>query len=118
MIKKLPIILMVLILVTVWAFFSFLWEAKSPPGVGLLIVNNDLSGTLTPKGQSDSLARALPENDRKNLQLLFFGDMMLDRHVGEKIEKYGLDYLFAKLDEERIFVDKNLISANLEGAVT
>ncbi|MFH1712765.1 MAG: AmmeMemoRadiSam system protein B, partial [Candidatus Jacksonbacteria bacterium] len=54
------------------------------------------------------------------VNFLFFGDLMLDRHVGEKISKNGLDYVFVKLagEENRFFKGIDLISANLEGAVT
>ncbi|MFA6394012.1 MAG: AmmeMemoRadiSam system protein B [Patescibacteria group bacterium] len=51
---------------------------------------------------------------------LFFGDLMLDRHVGEKIKKDGLESLFSELagEEQRFFQGMDIISANLEGAVT
>jgi poly-gamma-glutamate synthesis protein (capsule biosynthesis protein) len=50
---------------------------------------------------------------------LFFGDLMLDRHVGEKIKKNSLDYLLEPLagSEGRFFQGIDLIGANLEGAV-
>ncbi len=51
------------------------------------------------------------------IKLLFFGDLMLDRHVGEKINKYGLDYLFEKLEEENFTSSYDIVAANLEGAV-
>ncbi|MFH1522730.1 MAG: CapA family protein [Patescibacteria group bacterium] len=62
----------------------------------------------------------LPKNNDKSLNFLFFGDMMLDRHVGEKIRADGLSYIFEKLagEENRFFQGIDLISANLEGAVT
>ena len=55
----------------------------------------------------------------KNISLLFFGDLMLDRHVGEKIKQNGVDWPFAKLagEENRFFQGLDIISANLEGAV-
>jgi poly-gamma-glutamate synthesis protein (capsule biosynthesis protein) len=45
---------------------------------------------------------------------------MLDRHVGEKISKKGLDSLFVKLSTstQNLLLNKDLIGANLEGAVT
>lgn len=70
-------------------------------------------------GQYNKL-NTLPGNREKTLKFLFFGDIMLDRHVGEKIEKYGLDYIFAKLagEENRFFQGIDLLGGNLEGAVT
>jgi AmmeMemoRadiSam system protein B len=54
------------------------------------------------------------------LNFLFFGDLMLDRHVKELIDEKGLDYIFEQLkgEENRFFEGVDMISANLEGAVT
>ncbi|MEA3398150.1 MAG: CapA family protein [Patescibacteria group bacterium] len=60
----------------------------------------------------------LANNQLTPLRLLFFGDLMLDRHVEEKIKDKGLDYIFAKLETVKFFNNYDLISANLEGAVT
>lgn len=51
---------------------------------------------------------------------LFFGDLMLDRNVGDKIEKYGADYIFENIikQDQNFFSNYELISANLEGSVT
>jgi len=56
--------------------------------------------------------------ENKNINILFFGDLMLDRHVGEKIKEKGLNYIFENLENSGIFNNHDLISANLEGAVT
>jgi poly-gamma-glutamate synthesis protein (capsule biosynthesis protein) len=63
------------------------------------------------------------KGEKKELQInsfLFFGDMMLDRHVKPVIEKNGLNYILEKIagGENRFFQGIDLISANLEGAVT
>ncbi|MFH1891039.1 MAG: AmmeMemoRadiSam system protein B [Candidatus Kuenenbacteria bacterium] len=62
----------------------------------------------------------LPENInvKNSIRMLFFGDLMLDRYVAEKIKQNGIEYIFEKLDEKDFFENYNLISANLEGAVT
>lgn len=55
------------------------------------------------------------------IKMLFFGDMMLDRYVGEKIDRHGLDYIFKKLassTEENFLAGYDLIGCNLEGAIT
>ncbi len=54
------------------------------------------------------------------ISFLFFGDLMLDRHIKEEIEKHSLDYLLEDLvgEEKRFFQGYDIISANLEGAVT
>ncbi len=56
----------------------------------------------------------------KNISMMFFGDLMIDRHVKDKINEHSLDYLFVKLkgQENRFFRGFDLIGANLEGAVT
>ncbi|MCF7820551.1 MAG: CapA family protein [Candidatus Pacebacteria bacterium] len=71
--------------------------------------------------QVELIAKAensLPNNDNKELKLLFFGDLMLDRHVGEKIALYSLDELLSKLNEDKFTVGYDIVAANLEGAVT
>lgn len=53
------------------------------------------------------------------LKMLFVGDIMLDRNIGEKIKSRGFNYLFVRLEKENFdFKKYDLISANLEGAVT
>ena len=52
------------------------------------------------------------------VNFLFFGDMMLDRGVQQKIDQNGgADYLFKKLalQEDRFFKGVDVIHANLEG---
>lgn len=52
-------------------------------------------------------------------KMLFVGDMMLDRHVGEKIKAKGFDYLFEGLKKDNFDLNSyDLINANLEGAMT
>ncbi len=55
-----------------------------------------------------------------NVNFLFFGDMMLDRNVGDKLKGKKVDYLLEGLagEENRFFSGVDIISANLEGAVT
>ncbi len=52
------------------------------------------------------------------IRMLFFGDLMLDRHVGEKISTYGLDYLLEKLKQNDFTDGYDLVGVNLEGAVS
>ncbi len=67
--------------------------------------------------------KIIPENiiplppENKELRLLFVGDIMVDRHVKNLISKEGVSYLFSPLDKS-FFTGYDLISANLEGAVT
>lgn len=56
----------------------------------------------------------------ENMKMLFFGDMMLDRSVGIRINENGFDYLFSELAGEgnEFFEGFDLVGCNLEGAVT
>jgi gamma-polyglutamate biosynthesis protein CapA len=63
------------------------------------------------------LEKSTPKKNDSSLKMLFLGDLMLDRHVGEKISQKGLSYLFENLDEN-FFCGYDIVSANLEGAVT
>lgn len=62
------------------------------------------------------------KNSQKDprLEFLFFGDMMLDRNVGARIKEKGLDHIFGGIatSGNELFRDKDIIGANLEGAVT
>ncbi len=60
----------------------------------------------------------LDNQDVQEIRLLFFGDLMLDRHVGEIIERNSLDSLLSKLNEEEFTHNYDIVAANLEGAVT
>lgn len=60
----------------------------------------------------------LPSNETRRMRMLFFGDLMLDRNVGTQIKKNGLPYIFEELEKSGLFAGFDLISANLEGAVT
>ena len=53
-----------------------------------------------------------------NLQLLFFGDLMLDRNVKAILVKKNLDFLLSGLASSTDFSKFDLVGANLEGAVT
>jgi len=59
-------------------------------------------------------------NQQRSLNLLFFGDMMLDRHVKEKLAGRPIGYLLDELagEEKYFFTGFDIVSANLEGAVT
>ncbi len=56
----------------------------------------------------------------KELKFLFFGDVMLDRNVGKILETKTVNELLAPLLETDTdhFANKDIVSANLEGAVT
>jgi len=54
----------------------------------------------------------------ESIKFLFFGDLMLDRHVREVISRHGVDHIFSLLNEESFTNDYDYVFANLEGAVT
>lgn len=54
-----------------------------------------------------------------DLRFYFFGDLMLDRHVGERLTGKPLSYLLSGLDgENKFWSGADIVGANLEGAVT
>ncbi|MCF7820719.1 MAG: CapA family protein [Candidatus Pacebacteria bacterium] len=79
----------------------------------------DLKENSEVKLSSDvEITNSLPQNHNKVFKLLFFGDLMLDRHVAEKIDLYSLDKLLSKLNETNFTTGYDVVGANLEGAVT
>ena len=77
------------------------------------------------EGKSDTLMKAALLESELNvvpepepLKFLFFGDTMLDRYVKTIIERNRVDYIFSDLKAVNFFDNRDLISANLEGAVT
>lgn len=63
---------------------------------------------------------SMPPEKPKEHKWLFFGDLMLDRDIGAKIQEHGLDFIFANLvkQDQSFFQDYELVAANLEGAVS
>lgn len=59
-----------------------------------------------------------PPAPEGRVDLLFVGDLMLDRYVKEKMGKAGPSYSLAGLAKEGFFSGHDIVSANLEGAVT
>ncbi len=54
----------------------------------------------------------------KEIKMLVFGDIMLDRNVLNIINKKGFDYIFENLKEDNFLEDYDFVMANLEGATT
>ena len=56
----------------------------------------------------------------RELKFLFVGDLMLDRHVGERLEGKNVGFLLDGLagEDKQFFSGFDIIGANLEGAVT
>ncbi len=67
---------------------------------------------------SQNLDLALMGN--RDLKFLFFGDMMLDRHVGERLAGKNIGFLLDGLagEDKQFFSGFDIVGANLEGAVT
>jgi len=112
-----------LVLVIFLLFFTFYFNISS-----YVIIDNIRSeiidsGSNLSEGAEEEInyLGSFPEIKEKKIKMLFFGDMMLDRHVGENIKANGLDYLFEKIatsTSEINLEEYNLVSTNLEGAVT
>jgi MEMO1 family protein len=86
--------------------------------VPLLTKKGVAGGSVLPRtlGAADGV---LPMAAARPLKMLFFGDIMLDRYVGDKIKASGsLAWIFSRFADSGIFQGNDLVSANLEGAVT
>ncbi len=101
-----------------WLYWSF--NYRQPIGTNRYI-NQAVFGNYVTEAIGYSPDSFLPATVDKSLNMLFFGDLMLDRHVGETIEKNGLDSLLENFNATTSPIDLNsydLVGANLEGAVT
>ena len=58
----------------------------------------------------------IPHIHTKDTNILIFGDMMLDRHVRQKINEKGAEYPFALI--KNILLDNDIVVANAEGPFT
>lgn len=111
--------LLAICIVVIFLGLFFYFESKSNYHYELLNRGDDnvkiyrdsyLSGIILNNEQ-------LPSANNRELRMLFFGDLMIDRHVGEKIKRNGLDHLFNNMGQD-FFEDYDIVGANLEGAVT
>ena len=60
---------------------------------------------------------ACQPSTKEHIQLIFVGDLLLDRGVRERIEHHGIDYLF-HASVNSVFTEADLVVANLECPVT
>ena len=62
---------------------------------------------------------SLPKEEEKNIELLFVGDIMLDRGVKYMVEKYGKgDYKFPFLKIADYLKETDILFGNLEGPIS
>ncbi|MFH0891359.1 MAG: CapA family protein [Candidatus Falkowbacteria bacterium] len=98
--------------------FYFAWDngagADKRAESASIIADNPAAVFARP---AKSFAFNLPGSAVRPLKMLFFGDLILDRHVGEKIARTGLAEIFSGFASD-FFRGYDLIGANLEGAVT
>ena len=90
-------------------------------GKSFQLLNNSNSALLS--GQADlksttSYVTGYFVDTKEEIKMLFLGDLMLDRYVGDQIKSKGLDYLLADLAKDNFFSAYDVLSANLEGTVT
>lgn len=114
--KNIIFILFAIFVVFLW-FFVAVTDIRTPKTVGNGCFNgNFISNDSVSNYGSDFLKAA---SSSKQVKMLFFGDMMLDRHVKERING-KINYLFSGFGSSSLELLDNydLIGANLEGAVT
>lgn len=89
--------------------------------VGDLLFFSKSSGLSTTTWLRPNLVKNFENNKievpKDELKFLFFGDIMLDRHVKERIDKNGFDYLLASTSPQ-LYDGYDIVTANLEGSVT
>ena len=88
-IKLLSLASVLLALIFICFLFRFYWPDTS------LTFYSDLGGN-----QASLNSKNKPSGEKSMINFLFFGDIMLDRHVKDKIKASGLEYLFLNLAEE------------------
>jgi poly-gamma-glutamate synthesis protein (capsule biosynthesis protein) len=88
------------------------WEAEESGSVNADTTSSEIHFSNTP---SSTPALSAKKEEEEPLRFLFWGDMMLDRNVGRIIEEKGLDHL---LENIKLPARYDMVSANLEGAVT
>lgn len=114
-------------------------EIDSPPSVYLLLKYLELnklqkselifttdSGTLMNKKYEATTSHNIfyftrgDKSENQVFNFLFFGDVMLDRNVKKRINNSDLDHILKDFagGEKRFFIGSDMISLNLEGAVT
>ena len=114
-------------------------EIDSPPSVYLLLKYLELnelqkselifttdSGTLMNQKYEPTTSHNFfyftrgDKSKESVMNFLFFGDVMLDRSVKKRINNSDLDHILKDFagEEKRFFVGSDMISLNLEGAVT
>lgn len=96
-------------------FFLVIWFFPQPVNFSKVFeINNFLPFNLD-KGKNP----VVEVKKRQDIKMLFLGDIMLDRHVKEKIAGQGVSYLFQGLKNDKFdFFKYDIVNANLEGAVT
>lgn len=115
-----------IIVFSVTIFFAF-WFSINKAGNDNLLVHEDqkeaifLDNSLSEKSEKEEY---YPVKEVKivedEMNFLFFGDIMLDRNVGHILENKSVTELLSGLKDGDMnyFKDKDIVSANLEGAVT
>ncbi len=89
-----------------------------------VLVSSDQEDPSFNQDRSSSSRRLINQSVSPRLDqaisFLFFGDLMLDRHVGDKLKNLHLNYLLQDLASStpNILAGHDLVGANLEGAVT
>lgn len=87
-------------------------EEKTNSDINFDDNSQDKNSELEPKTQS----KELTNNINKPINILSFGDMMLDRYIRKFIDNKGVDALFTNIPP--ILKNKDMVVVNLEGSIT
>lgn len=94
--------------ITSWVLFEFRGRPDENNRQSVTTPLSAVSSTLSPTQES--------VRTREPIELVFVGDIMLDRDVWSKMERFGADYPFRKVGD--LFAGDGLVIGNLEGPVT
>lgn len=80
---------------------------------------NDAPAHSRPVHDAPTYPKTSKAPESRPIRMLFFGDMMLGRHVRTLIDRNGADSIFAKIREGNTYFDGyyDLVIANLEGPI-
>ena len=68
------------------------------------------------KKENQKIEKELPIRDKKEMSILFLGDLMFDRSIRQFAQKKGNDFIFEKVAD--LLKDNDLAVVNLEGPIT
>ncbi|MDO8551614.1 MAG: CapA family protein [bacterium] len=96
---------LILLIVVVAMFLFSLFQSFVPPAFSPLEASIKIEKLFSRE-----------KSEEKEIRMLVFGDLMLDRYVSQKIKQKGVDFVFSEVSP--LLKENDLILTNLEGPFT